>query len=58
MEVIINHRFTASITYHYYLHGLRAGRGTGTTTLKVKLIQKVASMREAVLHEIFLDLHK
>ena len=32
--VIPNHRFTASITYHNYLHGLEKGRGTGTTTLQ------------------------
>ena len=30
---ILNLRFTASITYHNYLHGFRAGRGTGTKTL-------------------------
>ena len=32
--------------------------GTGTTTLKDKLIQKLAVMSEAVLHTIFLDLQK
>ena len=42
---IINRRFTASITYHNSLHELWAGRGTGTVTLEVKLIQKVASLR-------------
>ena len=56
--VILNHCFTASITYHGSLHGIRAGRGTGTTTLEDKLLQKVKAMREAVLHTIFLDLHK
>ena len=39
VAVIINHHFTAFITYHNSLHGFRAGRGTGTTTLKVKLLQ-------------------
>ena len=39
VEVILNRRFTASITYHNYFHGFRAGRGTGTTTLEVKLLQ-------------------
>ena len=48
--VILNHRFTASITYHASPHGFRAGCGTGTATLEVKLIQQVATMREAILH--------
>ena len=30
----------------------------GAATLKENLLQKVADMREAVLHYIFLDLHK
>ena len=30
---ILNRRFTASITYHDFLHGFRADRGTGTSTL-------------------------
>ena len=45
VAVIINFRFTASITYHDSLHGFLAGRGTGTATLKVKLIEQVAAMR-------------
>ena len=57
MEVILDHRFTNSITYHNSLHGFRAGRGTGTAILEVKLLQEVTAMREAVLHGIFLDLH-
>ena len=58
VEVILNHRFTASITYHDSLHGFRLGRGMGTTTLEFKLLQQVTAMMEAVLHVIFLDLHK
>ena len=58
VEVILNLRFTTSTTYHNSLHGFRAGRGTGTAALKVKLLQQVKDMREAVLHAIFLDLHK
>ena len=37
--VILNLRFTASINYHDYFHGFRAGYDTGTATLEVKLIQ-------------------
>ena len=58
VAVILNHRFTVAITYHNSLHGFQAGCGTGTTTLEVKLLQKVAVLREAVLHAVFLDLHK
>ena len=58
MAVFINRRFTASIAYHDSLHGVCAGRGMGTATLNVKLIHQVAALIEAVLHAIFLDLHK
>ena len=34
VAVILNHRFTSSITYHNALHGFRAGCGTGTATLE------------------------
>ena len=36
---IFNLRLTASITLHEFLHGFREGRGTGTVTLKAKLLQ-------------------
>ena len=55
---MLNRRFTASITYHNFLHGFRVGRGTGTATLKAKLLQQLAALREEVLYVIFLDLHK
>ena len=38
--------------------GFQAGCGTGTSTLEVNLLHQVAALSEAVLHEIFLDLHK
>ena len=41
---ILNRWLTASITYHDFLHGFREGRGTGTSTLKAKLIQQLAAM--------------
>ena len=55
---ILNCRFTASITFHDFLHGFWAGSGTGTATLEAKLLQKLAALREEVLYVIFLDLHK
>ena len=53
-----NHRLTASITYHDFLCGLRSGYGTGTATLKAKLLHQLSAMREDILYVIFLDLHK
>ena len=44
VAVIFNFRFTADITYHDFLHGFWVGRGTGTATLEVKLIQQVAAL--------------
>ena len=58
MAEILNLQLTASITYHKFLHRLRAGRGTGTATLEAKLLKKLAAFREKVLYMIFLDLHK
>ena len=55
---ILNRRFTASITYHDFLRGFRAGQGTGTATLEAQLLQQLAALREEVLYMIFLDLHK
>ena len=34
------------------------GRGKGNITLEAKLLQHLTTMREAVLHNILLDLHK
>ena len=55
---ILNHRITSSITFHDFLHGFQVGRGTGTATLKAKILQQVAALREEVLYVIFLDLNK
>ena len=56
VAVILNRRFTSSITFHDVLHGFRAGRGTGAATLKAKVLHQLAAMREEVLYMIFLDL--
>ena len=58
VAAILNRRLTASITYHNFLHGFRAGRGTDTATLEAKLIQKLAALREEVLYVLFLNLNK
>ena len=58
VAVILNRRFITAITHQYSLNRLRVGRGTGTATLKVNLLQQVAALREAVFHIIFLYQHK
>ena len=58
VAAILNHRFTASITYHDALHGFRAGQGTGTAIIEAKLLQQLVALREEVLYVIFLDLTK
>ena len=55
---ITNHRISTSIQLHNALHGFRAGRGTGTTTLEANMVQKLITMRETILHSILLDLRK
>ena len=55
---ILNGRITASITYHFFLHGFWAGRGIGTSTLEDKLLQQLVAMSEEVLCVISLYLHK
>ena len=58
VAAILHHRLVTAITYHEFLHGFRAGHGTGTATLEAKLVQQLAAMRVEVLYVIFLDLHK
>ena len=55
---ILNFCLTASITFHNFLHGFWSDCGTSTATLKAKLLQKLAALREEVLYVIFLDLNK
>ena len=58
MAMITNSCFTASTPYHKSFHGFWAGRGTGAATLDINMLHQVEAMREAVLHSIFLYLHK
>ena len=58
VAAILNLRLTASISFHDFLHGFWAGRGTVTATLKAKLLHQLAALREEVMYVIFLDLHK
>ena len=56
--VILYHRLCIAITFHDIIHGLQAGRRTGTSSPEVKILQQLASMMKEVLYEIFMDLHK
>ena len=58
VTVILNRFFAASITFHEFLHGSRAGCKTGVTTLEEKLLQQLVAMREEVQCLIFLKPHK
>ena len=56
--MVLNCRFTTSIAFHNIIRGFRSGCGTGTTSLKSKLLHQLTAMREEVLYTIFLDLHR
>ena len=45
VAAILNRQLMASITFHDFLHGFRAGRGTGTATLEAKMLQQVEALR-------------
>ena len=54
---VMNRRLSA-IELHDALHGFRAGRGTGTAIIEVKLLQQWARLKQVPLYGIFLDLRK
>ena len=49
VAAILSLRLASSITFHDFLHGFWAGRGIGTATLKAKLLQQLAALREEIL---------
>ena len=55
---VVNCWIGSVVYFRYMLHGLRADRGTGITSLDVNLLQKLTVMREKVLYEVFLILQK
>ena len=58
IPVFINFWISSSIQFHDAIYEFRAGRGTGTSTLKDNLLQQLITMREKFLHYIFLNLQK
>ena len=58
IEILVNYRLTAALSFHDKFHGFWAGRGTVTAALEANLLQKLTAMRKAVIFEVFLDLRK
>lgn len=55
---IIDARIKSTVRFHDSIHGFRAHRGTSTAIIEAKLAQQLASIEQAPLYEIFLDLKK
>ena len=55
---LLNRCFTLVIQFHDVLYAFWVGCGTGNTALKAKMLQNITAIREAVLYEILLYLHK
>ena len=46
------------LQFHEVLHGFKAGRGTGTAIMELKIAQELASIDQDPLFMVFLDLRK
>ena len=55
---MVNYWIGAALDFHNILQRVRAGIGTGTASLRVNLPQKLTSIMEEVLYEVFFDLQK
>jgi hypothetical protein len=58
VSMVIKNRMAASISFDNTLHGFRAHRGTGTTTLEARLHLDPRIQQGRMLFQIFLDLSK
>ena len=58
IAIIIDWNLVEFIKFHNFLHGFRAQRGTGKSTLESKLLQNIVGLWKEVLFYIFVDLHK
>ena len=56
--IIFDNQLGKFIKLNNVIHSFRANRGTGTASLEAKILQHLTSMREEVLYNIFLYLHK
>ena len=57
-EVVVNFWIKRSVTLHVALHGLRSGRGLGTSTLEEKLVQQLVDIAHNPLFQVILDVSK
>ena len=58
MEALINNHLRASLQTNDVLHRFRAGRGTGTAIIELKLAQELSGIDQETLFLILLDLMK
>ena len=58
VESIINACLRESVRLHDVRYGFHTGRGIGTVTLELKLVQEIGSMNQDPLLMVFLDLRK
>ena len=58
VEALRDTRLCDSLHFHNVLHGFRAGRGTGTAVMELKLDQELASIDHDPLFLVFFDLRK
>ena len=56
VEIVIDNRVKAKVKLHDILHGFVSKRGTGTAILEAKLQQELASIEQAPLFSVFIDL--
>ena len=55
---VINFWIGAAVQFNNVLHGFREGQGMVTASLEAKLLQKLTTMKEKVVYEVFLKICK
>ena len=58
VEEVIENQINSVVQFHDGLHGFCAGRGTGTSTMELKLAQELASVDQDLLFLLFLYIRK
>ena len=58
VEVLINTRLRGILYIHYFLHGFRSMRGTGTAIMELNISQALDSIYQCPLFLVFLELWK
>ena len=55
---MVNCQISVAVNLNFSLHGFLVERGTGNASLEYKLLQQLATIREDILYELFLDFRK